>query len=137
MESELQKILRTISPTLSVKVWISREGDTIMSPGLVRLLFLISSEGSLSAAAKHLDWSYRMAWGRLRKAEKTLGLPLVEKLAGNKGGLRLTQNGQELVEKYDAWSKAVRKAAEEESKRFFANPLTDLEATPDNTDEAD
>lgn len=97
-----------------------------MSPGLVSLLVLVSSEGSLSAAAKQLDWSYRMAWGRLRKAEKTLGLPLVEKLAGNKGGLHLTQTGQELVEKYEAWSRAVRKAAEEESQRFFTDQVTTL-----------
>ena len=119
MQSELQKKLQTLSPKLNVKAWISYDGNTIMSPGLVRLLVLISSEGSLSSAAKILEWSYRMAWGRLRKAEKYLGLPLVEKLAGNKGGLDLTIHGRELVSKYEAWSKAVQAAAEKESKDFF------------------
>ncbi|SHN55580.1 winged helix-turn-helix domain-containing protein [Desulfovibrio litoralis] len=119
MSSILQDKLKTCNHQLKIKVWLTSQDQTLISPGLVELLCLINAQGSLQSAAKQLSWSYRMAWGRLRKAEEHLGFSLVEKHSGNKGGLVLSQAGLELIEKYQALMKNVQLFAEEQMKNLF------------------
>ena len=38
--------------------------------------------GSLAAAARHIGWSYRHAWGYLRAAEGVLGTPVTDPIPG-------------------------------------------------------
>lgn len=62
---------------------------------LIELLTQVQAHGSLQAAAKQTDTSYRHAWGLLREAEAALGLPLLEMERGR--GAKLTPLAEKLV----------------------------------------
>jgi len=61
---------RTTLPETAVKtkVWLERNGDFVIGDGGVRLLLGILEHGSLLAAARQIQWSYRHAWGYLRES---------------------------------------------------------------------
>jgi molybdate transport system regulatory protein len=94
---------RTTLPETAVKtkVWLEREGHFVIGDGGLRLLLGILEHGSLLAAARQIRWSYRHAWGYLRRAETALGTPLTEPRPG-KGASRgtvLTEAGRLVIER--------------------------------------
>ena len=64
-------------PHPAFKIWLETDDGYVFGPGIYSLLTVIIEKGNLKEAAKTLDMSYRYAWGLLRKAEVTLGEPLV------------------------------------------------------------
>lgn len=72
------------------KRWIEIDGRFAIGEGGAELLMAISETGSLARAARQVGWSYRHAWGYLRRAEMTLGIRLLSTRAG-KGTVRGTQ----------------------------------------------
>ena len=74
---------------VKTKVWLERDGRFVIGDGGLRLLLGILEHGSLLAAARQIRWSYRHAWGYLRRAEAALGMPLTEPRPG-KGASRGT-----------------------------------------------
>ncbi|BAF60806.1 N-terminal domain of molybdenum-binding protein [Pelotomaculum thermopropionicum SI] len=91
------------------KIWLEKEG-AILGEGLFELLSKISSAGSISQAAREMGMSYRAAWGKIRLAEKRLGLPLVITQVGGElgGGARLTPQADELMEKFSRLRREAR-----------------------------
>ena len=86
---------------VKTKVWLEREGRFVIGDGGLRLLMGIIEHGSLLAAARQIRWSYRHAWGYLRRAEAALGMPLTESRPG-KGASRgtvLTEAGRLVIER--------------------------------------
>jgi molybdate transport system regulatory protein len=78
-------------------------GDTIaIGPGKIQLLEAIARTGSLTAAAKAIDMSYRRAWILVDELNRALKKPAVESAKGGErgGGSVLTPVGQRLVEQY-------------------------------------
>ncbi len=69
-----------------------------MGDGGLRLLEAIDRLGSLAAAVRLMGWSYRHAWGYLRRAQAVLGVPLLEARAGRGAarGAVLTEHGHHL-----------------------------------------
>jgi hypothetical protein len=63
-------------------VWLELEGRFVMGDGGLKLLEAIERLGSLAAAVQAMGWSYRHAWGYLRRAEAVLGVPLLTPRAG-------------------------------------------------------
>jgi molybdate transport system regulatory protein len=57
-----------------------------LGPGKVRLLELVGETGSISAAARQMDMSYRRAWLLVEEANRLFGEPLVIGAAGGSGG---------------------------------------------------
>lgn len=84
------------------KVWLELEGRPVFGDGKARMLERIDQAGSLSAAAKSLGMSYRGLWGRLREMERRLGVRLLARKAGGRGGggTQLTEHGRELLRQY-------------------------------------
>lgn len=74
------------------KSWLEVDGRFAIGEGGFELLDSIGARGSLVEAAKEVGWSYRHAWGYLRRAESVLGVPLTERRAGKgrRRGLDLT-----------------------------------------------
>lgn len=70
--------------------------------GKIRLLETIDGHGSISAAARALDMSYRRAWLLVDATNKIFDQPVVAAKLGGKGGgtARLTPLGRALVETY-------------------------------------
>jgi molybdate transport system regulatory protein len=79
-------------------VWLERDGRFVMGDGGLQLLEAIERLGSLAAAVRAMGWSYRHAWGYLRRAEGVLGVPLLAARAGRGSGRGavLTEHGQRL-----------------------------------------
>ena len=72
------------APVLRFRMRIS-DGDRIaVGPGKIALLKAIDRTGSITAAAKSLDMSYRRAWLLLDELNRSLARPAVDSA---KGGL--------------------------------------------------
>ena len=100
-------------PSLSVRIDLDSEGR--IGPGKIRLLENIQSCGSISAAGRAMDMSYKRAWDLVDEINRICRHPAVERQTGgrNGGGAVLTPFGMSLVARYrkierDAAS-AVRK----------------------------
>jgi molybdate transport system regulatory protein len=79
------------------------DGDRIaVGPGKIALLEAIGNTGSITAAAKSLDMSYRRAWLLLDELNRSLEHPAVDSAKGGLqgGGSSLTEAGQQLITLY-------------------------------------
>lgn len=106
------------------KLWLSTgEAEGVFGDGKWRLLKAIDQYGSLKAAAEALGMSYRKAWGDLKKAERYLGVDLIEKLRGGRmgGGTRLTSTGREWMAAYSRFRSVVEKAVSRGYEKHIAN----------------
>src|SRR4030095_996137 len=65
-------------PPIAVKTKVGREhnGQFVVGDGGLKLLLGILEHGSLLGAARQIRWSYRHAWGYLRRAGSPVRLPL-------------------------------------------------------------
>lgn len=73
--------------------------DIRIGPGKVQLLELIAETGSISAAGRALEMSYRRAWLLIDEMNRTLPTPVVQAKPGGRsgGGASLTPFGERLV----------------------------------------
>lgn len=80
-------------------IWMTVSGENFGGPGRIELLARIAECGSITQAAKAMKMSYKAAWDAIDAMNNLAGEPLVERLAGGKGGggTRLTQRGEQLV----------------------------------------
>jgi molybdate transport system regulatory protein len=94
-------------------------GDVIaIGPGKIALLEAIEATGSITAAAKQLDMSYRRAWMLIAELNRSLAQPAVDSAQGGErgGGTRLTAVGTELVRLY----RSIEATAERSSRADVA-----------------
>ena len=105
-----------------VRLWIDISGRGAVGPGKLRLLDAISATKSLSAAARTLRMSYRLAWKHLQLIEERTGLVLVERQRGGRsgGGTDLTRDGRALLQAYRDWRSEVEKDMQAAFRRHFA-----------------
>ena len=92
---------------------ILRGEDIAIGPGKVELLEAIRATGSITAAARSLDMSYRRAWLLVDTMNRCFRKPVVEAEAGGKrgGGSALTPLGEEIVARYRAAEAKAESAA--------------------------
>jgi molybdate transport system regulatory protein len=83
-----------------------------MGPGRADLLQGIAETGSISAAGKRMDMSYKRAWSLVQALNDGWGSPLVETSRGGsaQGGASLTEDGRFVLERYRAMQQATRSA---------------------------
>lgn len=92
----------SLKPTLKLRMRVT-VGDVIaIGPGKIALLEALDETGSITAAAKSLDMSYRRAWLLIDETNKALKEPAVATAAGGAkgGGSALTESGRALVSLY-------------------------------------
>src|SRR6266481_6801491 len=109
----MQKSNSRSLPSLSVRIDLDSEGR--IGPGKIQLLENIRELGSISAAGRAMDMSYKRAWDLVDEINRICRQAAVERQTGgrNGGGALLTPFGMSLVARYrkierDAAS-AVRK----------------------------
>jgi molybdate transport system regulatory protein len=91
-----------------------------LGPGKVALLEVIGRTGSISAAAREMGMSYRRAWSLVDRMNADFAGPLVEKVAGGKGGggARLTVLGEDVLARYHAIEEKAAESVKEDMEAF-------------------
>jgi molybdate transport system regulatory protein len=100
---------------LAGTIWFNREDHAFLGSERVALLEKIDEFGSITKAAKAVGVSYKTAWDTINQINNLAEQPLVERLAGGKGGggTSLTEAGKNVIKQY-----AILK---EEHGRFLDN----------------
>jgi molybdate transport system regulatory protein len=98
-------------PSLSVRIDLDPEGR--IGPGKIQLLENIHATGSISAAGRAMEMSYKRAWDLVDELNTICGQAAVERQTGGKngGGAMLTPFGLSLVERYRKIERAATTAA--------------------------
>ena len=97
--------------SLSLRIQLDPEGR--IGPGKIALLENIATHGSISAAGRAMEMSYRRAWELVEELNVLFGKPVVERQVGgrNGGGARLTPLGEALILRFRAVEQAATEAA--------------------------
>lgn len=108
-------------PTVRSKIWFESAGEHIFGMGLASLLEKVDRFGTLQAAAKESNMSYRYAWDLIRVAEKHLAQPLIERHPGGADGGRsvLSDHGRQLLEGFRQINEEVAAYADTRFEEFF------------------
>jgi len=101
-------------PSLSIRIDLDAEGR--IGPGKIRLLENISAFGSISAAGRAMNMSYKRAWDLVNEINRICRRAAVERQAGGKngGGAMLTPFGLSLVARYRKIERSAASAARKE-----------------------
>ncbi len=85
-----------------LKIRINHQGLTALGPGKIDLLNAIAQHGSISAAAKSMNMSYRRAWELVTVMNQCFDQPVVISSAGGQhgGGAQVTEFGYQLIACY-------------------------------------
>ena len=100
-------------PSLSLRINLDPEGR--IGPGKIELLEQVATFGSISAAARAMEMSYKHAWDLIEEMNQLFGKPLVAAQTGGKhgGGANLTQLGLAVVSRFRAIERAATHVAEQ------------------------
>lgn len=95
--------------------------------GKADLLETIDREGSISAAGRSMNMSYRRAWALVEEMNHYFRTPLVESSRGGAkgGGANLTEAGRKVLADYRALEDLLRHAPQLESLRQSLTDMTD------------
>ena len=102
-------------------IFTDDNGIKFFGEGPLRLLRCVERTGSLRAAAMEMEMAYSKAIRLLKQAEHHLGFPLTTRSAGGKdgGGSRLTPEGKQWLQQYEAYRDACVKANQALYRQFF------------------
>jgi molybdate transport system regulatory protein len=91
-----------------------------MGPGKADLLRAIEETGSISAAARRMEMSYRRAWLLVDTMNQAFKSPVVVTLTGGKagGGAAVTEFGKEVLKRYSAMEEKARASVARELRSF-------------------
>src|SRR5262245_6137451 len=100
----------------SLSLRIDLDAERRIGPGKIQLLEQIREHGSISAAGRAMDMSYKRAWDLVDEINRICGQDAVESQTGGKhgGGAALTPFGATLVARYRAIERAAAEAAQKE-----------------------
>lgn len=110
------------SPLPSLRLRIDLAPQRRIGPGKIALLEQIAACGSIAAAGRALDMSYKRAWELVDEVNRICGQAAVERQTGgrNGGGAMLTPFGTSLVNRYRAIEKAAARAAQRQLEALSA-----------------
>ena len=92
----------TPKPALKLRMRVNVGEQIAVGPGKIQLLEALAEQGSITAAAKSLDMSYRRAWLLIDELNRSLAEPAVASATGGQrgGGSELTAAGRRLIDLY-------------------------------------
>jgi molybdate transport system regulatory protein len=98
-------------PSLSLRIDLDPNGR--IGPGKVQLLENIAAFGSISAAARQMNMSYKHAWDLVDELNTMFGKAVVATQPGGRrgGGAQLTSIGLAVIGRYRAIERAALDAA--------------------------
>lgn len=106
--------------SLSIRIDFDESGR--LGPGKVALLEQVAKTGSISAAGRAMNMSYRRAWELVADLNRLFDGPLVAAQVGGRqgGGAALTPLGETLVRRYREIERSAHQAAEAELRALDA-----------------
>ena len=107
-------------------VWMTVGGENLAGTSRMALLPQIAQSGSITQAAKAVNMSYKPAWDAIDPMTDLADEPLLERVAGGKGGggTVLTRRGLQLVENF--------RLIEREHRQFVAQLNAQAEGIADD-----
>lgn len=86
--------------------------DAMLGPGKAELLEHIREAGSIAAAGRAMQMSYKRAWSLVEEMNHAFAAPLVDSTRGGPkgGGAKVTQTGEEVLAQYRALEEVATKA---------------------------
>ena len=108
-----------MSKNKNIKIRVKISDTPVFGPGKVKLLEAIETEGSISAAARSIQMSYRRAWILVEAINKFAKKKVVKTHPGGKGGggAIITRSGKEIIRLYrDMETKASKSIILEKNK---------------------
>ena len=111
---------KTAKQDLKPQIRILFRKAIAMGPGKADLLQAIVETGSISAAARQMEMSYRRAWLLVDTMNQAFKFPVVVTLTGGKsgGGAAVTDFGKEVLKRYQAMEEKARASVAQELRRF-------------------
>ena len=100
-------------PNLKIKIQLYCGNEIAVGPGKADLLDAIIREGSISAAGRVMEMSYRRTWLLVDTMNRCWAKPVVETNPGNArgGGARVTPFGRSVLAHYRALQDSIATAA--------------------------
>src|ERR1700709_280665 len=122
----MQKSAARSLPSLSVRIDLDPKAR--IGPGKIQLLENIRANGSISAAGRAMDMSYKRAWDLVDEINRICGHSAVERQTGGKngGGALLTPFGESLVER----SRTIERAAATATRKHLMALRSDIGRKP-------
>ena len=113
----------TSKTTLKTVFRIDFPNKDRLGRGKMQLLERIAATGSISAAGRSMDMSYRRAWLLVSEMNKMFGAPVVDSQRGGKqgGGAAVTAFGEELLKHFRAMEAKIASAIAEDIDWLDAN----------------
>jgi molybdate transport system regulatory protein len=110
----MRKTADKMLPSLSLR--IDFNDSERIGPGKIRLLEQIREFGSISAAGRAMDMSYKRAWDLVDEINRICRQPAVDRQTGGKngGGAALTPFGESLIARYRRIERDAAEAARKE-----------------------
>ena len=107
-------------PNLKPQIRILFRKAIAMGPGKADLLRAIDQTGSISAAARQMEMSYRRAWLLVDTMNQAFKWPVVVTLTGGKagGGAAVTEFGKEVLQRYSDMEKIATASVAREIRQF-------------------
>ncbi len=109
-----------LRPTVDVS--LMREGK-LFDRNAAMLLHLVEGSGTVKDACERAGISYSKAWKMLSSIESNFGMALIQRQPGGESGgsSRLTDEGRELLKKYEQYTDEVKRFANEAFERYFSD----------------
>lgn len=106
---------KTSTFVLAGDLWFNRAENKFLGGDRIQLLEKIDELGSITKAAKDVGISYKTAWDAINMINNMADKPLVDRLAGGKGGggTSLTAEGKKVIKQF--------KTIQEEHRKFLDN----------------
>lgn len=119
-------------PQLKITVRLMHNQEIAMGPGKAELLAAIRKTGSIMAAGKSMNMSYRRAWLLVDVMNRSFAEPLVHAAKGGRhgGGTVLTPMGEQVLEQYLKMVDAVNHSANAYLPLFSGLMATKQDAIP-------
>jgi molybdate transport system regulatory protein len=97
---------------LSLRIRVVRGVDIVIGPGRADLLGHIAATGSIAAAGRQMNMSYKRAWELVETMNACFAAPLVEAVKGGAGGggAKLTATGNAVLAAYRSLEDAAQAA---------------------------
>lgn len=104
-------------------LFFDEDNEKFFGEGPYRLLKGVEKNGSLRSTAIEMGMAYTKAVKLIKNAENALGFPLTVRSVGGKsgGGSKLTKQGKEWLERYEAY----RDACVESNKKLYEEYFKD------------